>query len=49
MSRTVFEKIIGREIPATLVYEDDLVAAFRDTNPPWVLSRGGVESCKCGT
>ena len=33
MSRTIFEKIIAREIPSTLVYEDDLVAAFRDVNP----------------
>lgn len=30
MSKTVFEKIIDREIPATIVYEDDLVVAFRD-------------------
>src|SRR5688572_26670041 len=33
MSKTLFEKIIAREIPATLVYEDDQVAAFRDINP----------------
>jgi histidine triad (HIT) family protein len=30
MSKTLFEKIIDREIPATIVYEDDLVLAFRD-------------------
>jgi histidine triad (HIT) family protein len=30
MSKTLFEKIIDREIPATIVYEDDLVVAFRD-------------------
>jgi histidine triad (HIT) family protein len=30
MSKTLFEKIIDREIPATVVYEDDLVLAFRD-------------------
>jgi histidine triad (HIT) family protein len=30
---TIFEKIIAREIPAPLVYEDDLVAAFNDINP----------------
>lgn len=30
---TLFEKIIAREIPADLVYEDDLVVAFRDINP----------------
>jgi len=33
MSKTLFEKIITREIPATIVYEDDLVLAFRDINP----------------
>ena len=33
MSKTLFEKIISREIPATIVYEDDLVLAFRDINP----------------
>ena len=30
---TLFEKIITREIPADIVYEDDLVLAFRDINP----------------
>jgi len=33
MGKTPFEKIIAREIPADIVYEDDLVAAFRDINP----------------
>jgi histidine triad (HIT) family protein len=33
MNRTLFEKIIAREIPATIVYEDDLVLAFRDIKP----------------
>jgi len=33
MGRTPFEKIIAREIPADIVYEDDLVLAFRDINP----------------
>ncbi len=32
MSKNVFEKIIDREIPAAIVYEDDLVLAFRDIN-----------------
>jgi histidine triad (HIT) family protein len=27
---TLFEKIIAREIPARIVYEDDLVIAFHD-------------------
>jgi len=33
MSKTLFEKIITREIPAAIVYEDDLVLAFRDIKP----------------
>ena len=33
MSRTLFEKIAAREIPAAIVYEDDQVLAFRDINP----------------
>ncbi len=31
--KTIFQKIIDREIPAPLVYEDDLVAAFNDIQP----------------
>ena len=33
MSKTLFEKIIAREIPAKIVYEDDRVLAFKDINP----------------
>jgi histidine triad (HIT) family protein len=33
MSKTLFDKIIAREIPAAIVYEDDLVLAIRDINP----------------
>jgi len=33
MSKTLFEKIIAREIPAEIVYEDELVLAFRDIKP----------------
>src|SRR5215468_10633795 len=33
MSKTLFERIIAREIPADIVYEDDLVLAFRDIKP----------------
>lgn len=33
MSATIFEKIAAREIPADIVYEDDLVLAFRDISP----------------
>ncbi len=30
---TIFDKIINREIPAEIIYEDDLVLAFNDINP----------------
>ena len=33
MGDTLFSKIIRREIPADIVYEDDDVLAFRDINP----------------
>jgi diadenosine tetraphosphate (Ap4A) HIT family hydrolase len=33
MSDTIFHKIIRREIPATIVFEDDHVIAFRDIAP----------------
>ncbi len=30
---TIFKKIIDKEIPADLVYEDDLCLAFKDIDP----------------
>lgn len=30
---TLFTKIINREIPADIIYEDDFCIAFRDINP----------------
>ncbi|MBC7779822.1 MAG: histidine triad nucleotide-binding protein [Proteobacteria bacterium] len=30
---TIFDKIIARELPADVVYEDELCLAFRDINP----------------
>lgn len=33
MTETIFSKIIARQIPADIVYEDDLCLAFRDVNP----------------
>ena len=30
---TLFEKIIAREIPASIIYEDEHCAAFNDINP----------------
>ncbi len=32
-TETIFSKIIRREIPAEILYQDDLVTAFRDINP----------------
>jgi len=31
--KTIFKRIIDREIPAEILYEDDLCLAFRDINP----------------
>jgi len=33
MSETIFSKIINREIPADIVFENERVLAFRDINP----------------
>ncbi len=33
MARTIFQKIIDREIPAKIAHEDDLCIAIHDVNP----------------
>ncbi|MEW9798354.1 histidine triad nucleotide-binding protein [Alteromonas sp. CYL-A6] len=33
MSDTIFTKIINKEIPAEILYEDDISLAFKDINP----------------
>lgn len=33
MAKTIFKKIIDREIPANIIYEDDLCLAFHDVSP----------------
>ncbi len=33
MSKTLFEKIAAREIPAQIIFEDDLVLAIKDNHP----------------
>ena len=33
MTDTLFTKIVNRQIPADIVYEDELCLAFRDVNP----------------
>ncbi len=30
---TIFKKIVDKEIPAQIIYEDELCLAFRDINP----------------
>ena len=30
---TIFSRIINKEVPANIVYQDELVTAFRDINP----------------
>ncbi|MFN6519102.1 MAG: histidine triad nucleotide-binding protein [Nostoc sp. CreGUA01] len=32
-TETIFSKVISREIPAEIVYEDDLALAFKDIHP----------------
>ena len=32
-AETIFSKIIRREVPAAIVYQDDLATAFRDIHP----------------
>jgi hypothetical protein len=41
MAETIFRKIILREIPADIVYEDDEVLAFRDVSPQAPDARTG--------
>jgi len=33
IEETIFSKIIRKEIPSDMVYQDELVTAFRDINP----------------
>jgi histidine triad (HIT) family protein len=33
METTIFDRILSKEIPANIVYEDEIVLAFRDINP----------------
>ncbi len=33
MAETIFSKIVRKEIPADILYEDNLCLAFRDINP----------------
>ena len=33
MSRTLFERIVAREVPARIVYEDEQALAFHDIRP----------------
>lgn len=40
---TLFTKIINREIPAKIIYEDDRVLAFHDIAPQAPCISGGPE------
>ena len=33
MSETIFQKIIDKELPADIIYEDESCLAFKDINP----------------
>ena len=33
MEKNIFEKIISKEIPADIIYEDEISIAFKDINP----------------
>jgi len=33
MSKNIFKRIIDKEVPAKIIYEDDLCLAFHDVNP----------------
>ncbi len=33
MAETIFSRIVRKELPADVVYEDDRILAFRDINP----------------
>ena len=34
MSKTLFEKIIDKEIPAEIIFEDEIAIVIKDINPP---------------
>ena len=33
MTNTIFQKIIDKELPADIIYEDELALVFKDINP----------------
>ena len=33
MTDTIFQKIIDKELPADIIYEDELALVFKDINP----------------
>ena len=43
MTDTIFAKIIRREIPATIVYEDDEVLGFKDIGPQLSAASGSIQ------
>ncbi len=54
LNETIFGKIIRREIPADIVYEDDLCLAFRDVQPAapvhvLVIPKSHIPQISCAT
>ena len=45
--KTIFKRIIDREIPASIVYEDNLCLAFHDVWPKlaWTINRCWATCC----
>jgi len=52
MAKTIFQKIIDREIPAKIVYEDERCLAFHDVQPQapthvLLIPKKPIESIDC--
>lgn len=47
-SPTIFDKIITKEIPSTIVFEDEKVLAFRDINPQAPVHILIIPKCRDG-
>jgi histidine triad (HIT) family protein len=45
---TIFDKIVSKEIPATIVKEDDVILAFKDINPVAPAHVLVIPKCRSG-
>ena len=43
---TIFEKIIAKEIPAKIIFEDETALAFKDINPQVQPHESSLHGCK---